>query len=97
MKNMSWERQALLDILNFIKDEEEANIKKAEILNRLEIESRDEGMRISIVTVIDKFVENQINFIKVQIDPDLVETIQSLDKELLSKEVNSILRELMNK
>lgn len=97
MKNTSWEREALIDILKFIKDEEEANFKKAEILNRLRIESRDENEKITILTVIDKFIENQSNFIKIQIDPDLVETVQSLDKELLKIEVNTFIRELINK
>ncbi|MCP1145803.1 hypothetical protein [Lysinibacillus endophyticus] len=97
MENTSWERQALLDILNFIKDEEEAYLKKDEILNRLGIENRDENERISIITVIDKFIEDQINFLKINIDTDLVETVQSLDKELLSKEVNTFLREFINK
>lgn len=95
MKNNSWEREALLDLLNFIKDDEEANLKKAEILNRLGIERQDEEKKISIVTVIDKFIEDQYNFIKVHIDPDLVETVHSLDKELLRKEVNTFLRELI--
>lgn len=95
MKNNSWEREALLDILNFIKDDEEANFKKAEILNRLKKESRDTEKKISIVTVIDNFVVEQYNVIKVQIEPDLVETVQSLDKESLRKEVNMFLRELI--
>lgn len=98
MINMSWERQALLDVLKFIKDEEEANLKKDEILNRLGIENRNkriEDERISIFTVVDDFIESQKNLIKIKIDPDLVETVQSLDEELLRNEVNLFLRELI--
>lgn len=87
MRKMNWELQALVEILKFIKDNEEAKLRKDEILKRL----KGEDNVITIVSVAENFIESQKDIIKIKLDSDLAEKVQIVDKELLNTTVNTFL------